>query len=410
MAHHYESLAAYELFGDPARLRQAPPSPHAGWFLSLIRDIGLTPGKAYEIGCASGEMLNQFRNQGWQVGGCDPSPSATAQAAAIFGIAADLGGEETALGRQKNLDLVLMCHVLEHLYDPPATLTRINRALAAGGHLMLEVPCATAPEILPPGWFTFEHLHYYRPEILERLLREAGFEIAEMRIAMRAEHYPVISVAARKAQAIAGREHSDPTAARAMAHAYAARDAALWDSTRRRLAEVSGAAFIYGAGIHTAQLLDRTDLANGSCIADRRSRFQEWGQNLAGNTVISPDDLFAHSQQPPVIISSYVSERAIMRALIEAGVAPARIVPLSRPPPRPNDGAAAQRFCDIPPQSGVFVDRGKPARPGGARLLWAAAGAGRTPGPHRHRGHRLYAAGDPRLRTAMAGKTGAADP
>ena len=334
MAHHYESFATYELFGDPAGLRQGPPSRHARRFLSLTRDVGLTPGKAYEIGCASGEMLNQFHKEGWQVGGCDPSPSATAQAAAIFSIAADLGGEESALARQKNLDLVLMCHVLEHLYDPPATLARINRALAPGGHLVLEVPCATAPEILPPGWFTFEHLHYYQPEILERLLREAGFEIMEMRIAMRAEHYPVISVAARKAQAIMGQEHSDPKASLAMAHAYAARDAALWDGTRRRLADVSGAAFIYGAGIHTAQLLDRTDLAQRIeviAIADRDSK--KWGQSLAGNEVISPDDLFAHSQQPPVIISSCVSERAIMRALLDAGVAPARIVPLYSPAP-----------------------------------------------------------------------------
>jgi len=334
MAHHYESFADYGLFGDPARLRQSPPSRHAKRFLSLTRDIGLTPGKAYEIGCASGEMLNQFRKEGWLVSGCDPSPSATAQAAAIFDIAADLGGEESTLAWQKNLDLVLMCHVLEHLYDPPATLTRIKDALAPGGHLVLEVPCAITPEILPPGWFTFEHLHYYQPKILERLLREAGFEVTEMRLAIRAEHYPVISVAARKAQAIESLDHSDPKASRAMALAYVARDAALWDGTRRRLANVSGAAFIYGAGIHTAQLLDRTDLAQRIdviAIADRDSK--KWGQNLAGNSVISPDDLFAHRQQAPVIISSYVSERAIMCALVKAGVAPARIVPLYSPFP-----------------------------------------------------------------------------
>ena len=334
MAHHYETFATYELFGDPARLRQGPPSRHAKRFLSLTRDLGLTPGKAYEIGCASGELLNQFHKEGWQVGGCDPSRSAAAQAAAIFGIVVDLGGEETAIVRQKNLDLVLMCHVLEHLYNPLATLARINRALAPGGHLVLEVPCAIAPEILPPGWFTFEHLHYYQPLILQRLLQEAGFELIEMRISMRAEHYPVISMAARKAPAIMGQQQSDPAGSRAMAYAYVERDAALWGATRRRLANVSGPAFIYGAGIHTAQLFDRTDLAQRIeiiAIADRDPK--KWGKNLAGNSVINPDDLFSHHQQAPVIVSSYVSERAIMRALLDAGVAPARIVPLYSPLP-----------------------------------------------------------------------------
>ena len=72
---------------------------------------------------------------------------------------------------------------------------------ASDGHLLLEVPCAIAPESLPPGWLTFEHLHYYQPAILERLLRQSGFTPVEFRIAMIAEHYPVIAVAARKSAA-----------------------------------------------------------------------------------------------------------------------------------------------------------------------------------------------------------------
>jgi SAM-dependent methyltransferase len=150
MAHHYQSVAAYELFGDSAQLREAAPSRHAGRFLSLVSDIGLAPGRAYEVGCASGEMLNQFRKRGWSVSGCDLSPSAIGQARSVFGIDADLGGEESVITRQTDLDLILVCHVLEHLYDPPAALARFHAALAPHGHLVLEVPCAIAPESLPP--------------------------------------------------------------------------------------------------------------------------------------------------------------------------------------------------------------------------------------------------------------------
>jgi SAM-dependent methyltransferase len=328
MAHHYRSFATYELFGDPARLKDAAPSRHAGRFLSLVSDIGLIPGRVYEVGCASGEMLNQFRKQGWRVMGCDLSPSAIGQAKTIFGIEADLGGEEEAVPRQNNLDLILICHVLEHLYDPPAALARFHAALGPGGHLVLEVPCAIAPESLPPGWFTFEHLHYYQPAILESLLQDAGFAVVESRIDMWCEHYPVIAIAARKTPGpVAVPAGLKPAAAARMARNYTARDDALWTATAKRLACFEEPVFLYGAGIHTAQLLDRTDLAPRIiAIADRDSK--KWGQNQAGKPVISPAELFAHPVQAPIIVSSYVNEGPIVEALLAGGVAPFRIVPL----------------------------------------------------------------------------------
>ena len=242
MAYYYRTFATYELFGEPETLRAAPPSRHAKRFLSLANDTGLAPGRVYEVGGASGEMLNQFRRLGWDVRGCDLSQSAAEQAKSVFGIEVDLGGEETTLPLQKNLDLVLACHVLEHLYDPVAALTRIHAALRPGGYLLLEVPCATAPDSLLPGWFAFEHLHYYRTEILERVLNQAGFEIMEMRIAMKVQHYPVVAVAARKAAGqIVADIHADPEKSLAMARRYVDRDAKLWaDNAERRLSDIRG--------------------------------------------------------------------------------------------------------------------------------------------------------------------------
>jgi SAM-dependent methyltransferase len=329
MAYHYRTFATYELVGEPAKLRAAPPSRHAVRLLSLARDIGLSPGRAYEVGCASGEMLNQFRQVGWQVGGCDPSPSAVAQAKRIFDIDADLGGEEDTVPRHQGLDLILVCHVLEHLYQPAASLRRFCEALAPGGHLLLEVPCATAPNALPPGWFTFEHLHYYRPAILARLLGDADFELVESRIAMKAENYPVIAIAARKAATCAPAPAPDPDAAMALARHYAARDAALWAETDKRLTACTGPVFVYGAGIHTAQLLENTGLVRRNpvlAVVDRDAK--KWGQRLAGFPVISPQALIEDQRDAAVVVSSYCSEKTIARALAEQGIARSRIVTL----------------------------------------------------------------------------------
>ncbi|HVW73743.1 MAG TPA: methyltransferase domain-containing protein [Rhizomicrobium sp.] len=327
MAHHYQTFATYELFGAPAELRVASPSRHTRRFLSLAQDLGLAPGRAYEIGCASGEMLNQFRRERWQVRGCAPSPSAISQARTIFDIVVDLGSEENTIPHQKDLDLILMCHVLEHLYDPAATLSRCYDALVPQGHLLLEVPCAIAPDTLLPGWFSFEHLHYYRMDVLEWLLNQAGFEIIELRIAMKVQHYPVIAIAARKtSRKISTGINMDTAASITMARRYVKRDTSLWSSTESRLSDIRGSIFLYGAGIHTAQLLDNTNLAEHAdiiAIADRDSK--KWGQRLASFPVIGPEELLRHPQKAPIVISSYVSEQAIVRALLDRGVQPARI-------------------------------------------------------------------------------------
>jgi len=333
MAHHYRTFATYEMFGSAERLRAAPPSRHAHRFLSLAASVNLAPGRAYEVGCASGAMLHQFRKQGWRVSGCDPSPSAASQARAVFGIHVDLGEEQAVLSPHENFDLILACHVLEHLYDPPAALARFHAALAPDGHLLMEVPCAVAPELLPPGWFTFEHLHYYQPHILEDLLRMCGFEPLESRIEMKAEHYPVIAIAARKkSKRVLNTMDFDPSAGIRLARTYAACDQALWAATAGRLNGIHQPVFVYGAGIHTSQLLDRTNLAPQIvAIADRDPK--KWGQALAGKPVISPAELFAHKQPTQVIISSYVSEKQIVEALLKGGIAASRIIPLYSDPP-----------------------------------------------------------------------------
>ena len=335
MAHHYRSFATYEVFGDAESLRAAAASRHAKRFLKLAADLGLAPGQAYEIGCASGAMLHHFRKHGWQVAGCDPSPSAVSQASAIFGISADLGDEAGVLPRLHGLDLIMACHVLEHLYDPRAALARMHAALADNGHLLLEVPCATLPEQLPPGWFTFEHLHYYQPAVLQRLLFDVGFNTVETRVEKLAEHYPVMTIAARKRRHRAQELISpDSSAGLHLAHSYCARDKLLWTATALRLACIQEPVFLYGAGIHTAQLLDRTTLhARIIAIADRDSK--KWGQTQAGKPVISPADLFADPSQAPVVISSYVSEKHIIAALLEGGISSKRIVPLYSQMPAP---------------------------------------------------------------------------
>jgi FlaA1/EpsC-like NDP-sugar epimerase len=108
-----------------------------------------------------------------------------------------------------------------------------------------------------------------------------------------------------------------------------ARDQASWNSTSERLRGGMGRVYVWGAGVHTAQLFDRTPIlqnANVVAIIDRDS--QKWGRRQAGTEIISPDDFFARHDDEPVVISSFASEAQIAQSLMDRDIPRNRIVRL----------------------------------------------------------------------------------
>lgn len=327
---HYEAFSNYTCFETQAA-RNAPARASTKRLVALAQAHSEARGLAYEVGCASAYHLAHFRQAGWRVGGCDLSPKACAQAKSIYGIAVDCGAEADILPTQKNLDLIYFSHVLEHLRDPMPALLRAHAALADDGMVLLEVPCAIAPQSLPPGWFTFEHLHYFSERTVLALLKHAGFRALEIRIALKGEIYPVIAAIAGKSRRRAAIS-IDPLAAsgtRQFLAEFTARDDTLWRGVTQRLSDLSGGIFVWGAGVHTAQLLDRTPLRSQAEIVgiiDRDS--QKWGRTQADCPIISPEDFLTRRGAEPVVISSYASEVEIARNLRQCGIAEDRIVRL----------------------------------------------------------------------------------
>lgn len=78
---------------------------------------------------------------------------------------------------EKGFDLVVIRHVLEHVISPISIIKDIVTVLKIGGYLYLE--CPNVLDILSKKRyydFFYEHVHYYNPDILESLLKMAGFE------------------------------------------------------------------------------------------------------------------------------------------------------------------------------------------------------------------------------------------
>ncbi|MDG2240281.1 MAG: class I SAM-dependent methyltransferase [Longimicrobiales bacterium] len=76
----------------------------------------------------------------------------------------------------EKFDLVVMSHVLEHMSDPVAELTRLRGFMAPGAILFIEVPCRDCehkPSDEP-------HLLFFDKEPMARLLSEVGLEPQEI--------------------------------------------------------------------------------------------------------------------------------------------------------------------------------------------------------------------------------------
>ncbi len=330
LAHHYAAYSNYTCF-DPEASRKAPPGNLTKRLLSLA-EARAPKGIAYEVGCATGYHLVHFRRAGWDVGGCDPSARAVDQAKTIFGINIDCGMDAQCLPKRSALSIVLFSHVLEHMTDPIGALKLAHAALGDEGVVLLEVPCATTPH---SGAARLVHARAPALFLANEPDEPAGRgRLRAGGIPHRAQGRTLSRHRGRRRQGVkAGAPVAIAPDAAAVTQTEAfiaqllAHDEAIWRGTGDRLAGITGPVYVWGAGVHTAQLFDRTSIyAQVKGIIDRDS--QKWGSRLGDHTIISPDDFFARRDDAPVVISSFAAEAQIARGLADAGVASRNIVRL----------------------------------------------------------------------------------
>lgn len=289
--------------------------------VSIIKN-NLAPGRAYEIGCATGYMLSELKKVGWDVTGCDPSPTAADVAIKKWGIKIHTGYFENIPLTVSSLDLIILSHVLEHIYDPVASLRRAHEFLSPSGHLLVEVPCLTHPEKWPNGYFTFEHVNIFSKNILMNCLRQAGFETIYSEIVIDHPHYPVIVVLAKKSTPLSWPESQtdSTTEVVSLINKYISTESSEWDRIDRLLKkELAGfeQIAVWGGGVHTSQLLDKSKVLstkNIFTIIDIDP--QKTGLNLLGIKINHPDLVELDRANIAVVISSRASENEIYSMLL----------------------------------------------------------------------------------------------
>lgn len=153
----------------------------------VLRQRRGAPGRALDVGCATGEFLQALQQRGWSVAGVEPNPAAAAHARERLGDAVvQVASLEEASLPAGSFDLITLWDVLEHVADPAAALKRLAGALRPGGILALGVPNLPAWDARLfgsawVGWDAPRHLHLFPDAVLHDMLAAAGLSVVGRR-------------------------------------------------------------------------------------------------------------------------------------------------------------------------------------------------------------------------------------
>lgn len=287
----------------------------------IERGMSRLPQSILQIGSSDGFTLSQFKNAGVpEVMGIELSEAAIAIARRRYGVHSINANAETYQFAD-SFELILLTHVLEHLYEPQKLLQRCNKSQSSlnEGFIYIEVPLLTDSNTLCPGFFTFEHTNYYNEFSLLKSLVLAGYTPISIIKHLNSNLSPVIGVLATTKKQGSFPISTEPAEKNKTILAdYWNGEVEYWQScvnSAMKLLQGPGNVYLWGAGIHTCQLLANTTLLNAVPIAGLTDSSQIKWHMTQGNWECQPPTQIDWQQGDKVIISSFASQEEIYKSL-----------------------------------------------------------------------------------------------
>jgi SAM-dependent methyltransferase len=155
-------------------------------FAGILRHLPRPPSSYLDVGCGNGRFLDLMAGQG-------------VTTSRIYGIELDQPTVDRLRARgyqawceraeeckelpTAGIDLATMFHVIEHVGQPLAVVTRLAECLTAGGILALETPNLDSwdarlfKDHFWGGYHIPRHWHLFTPRTITRLLNKAGLDV-----------------------------------------------------------------------------------------------------------------------------------------------------------------------------------------------------------------------------------------
>jgi 2-polyprenyl-3-methyl-5-hydroxy-6-metoxy-1,4-benzoquinol methylase len=171
--------------------------------LALVQAHHAAPAPLLDIGCATGLFAARAQAAGYQAAGIDASRWAIERARdRKSGAQFSHGSLESENFAPESYRIITLWDVLEHVHSPVEVLERVRQWLSPGGYLFLSLPNAASAvaKLMGKRWVLLlrEHLWYFSPETMGRLLAKTGFTL--VRTQPKWVSFSLANVAARTAQ------------------------------------------------------------------------------------------------------------------------------------------------------------------------------------------------------------------
>jgi len=164
----------YQFTRSPGRAHRCRARREASVRAEHLRYL-LRPGTTVlDMGCGSGEFVHLATTLGCRARGADPGCAYLEHARDRPGVAVDPGGWRDLAYEDGSFEVITLNHVLEHLREPVAALTRIRRWLTPGGRVFIAVPDMRTNDQPSFERFHFAHVHGFIPQTLEATAAAAG--------------------------------------------------------------------------------------------------------------------------------------------------------------------------------------------------------------------------------------------
>jgi 2-polyprenyl-3-methyl-5-hydroxy-6-metoxy-1,4-benzoquinol methylase len=154
--------------------------------LDTIERHAASRGRLLDVGCAVGFLLDEARRRGWHTAGVELSEFASSYARQQMHLDVRSKTLRDAQYPAQHFDAIVMDDVVEHFGDPEAELREAWRISKSGGVLLIHTPNVESPwyALMRKHWVHLkpgEHLYYFSPSTLARLLRRVGFRVISAR-------------------------------------------------------------------------------------------------------------------------------------------------------------------------------------------------------------------------------------
>lgn len=145
----------------------------------------LTSGRLLEVGPGGGELLALSAAGGFEPEAVEDSIVLADTLRRRLGVQVHQGMFEALDLAPQAYDAYISCHVIEHVPDPVAHLSKAALVVRPGGFAFIATPHVGSWErrLLGSHWpgYSNAHLNLFSRESLRQVLQRSGFEVVEMR-------------------------------------------------------------------------------------------------------------------------------------------------------------------------------------------------------------------------------------